>query len=130
MDHETAQQCGSQAVVRMSSEVKDVRDRCEHFGNGRLVRNAFEDAIRHLANRIANLAPITEELLTRLEAADLHFDQIPIAVMDQLDQTRFRFTCSGCGRARIVPAEFLSKRVKCRCGHRFRADWGELVAAD
>jgi len=50
----------------------DGRD--EHFGNGRLARNLFEDAIRRHANRIIDISPITRELLTRLEPEDLDFD--------------------------------------------------------
>ena len=50
----------------------DRRD--EHFGNGRLARNLFEDAIRRLANRIVDIAPITRELLTHLELEDIHIE--------------------------------------------------------
>ena len=41
------------------------RDR--HFGNGRLVRNVFEDSVRHLADRIAEVAQLSESLLTMLD---------------------------------------------------------------
>jgi SpoVK/Ycf46/Vps4 family AAA+-type ATPase len=47
-----------------------VASRDEHFGNGRLVRNVFEDAIRRMANRIAEIVPLTHEILTTLEAED------------------------------------------------------------
>ncbi|MBI3465414.1 MAG: AAA family ATPase [Planctomycetes bacterium] len=47
-----------------------VAARDEHFGNGRLVRNVFEDAIRRMANRIAEIVPLTHEILTTLEAED------------------------------------------------------------
>ena len=50
----------------------DRRD--EHFGNGRLARNLFEDAVRRLANRIVEISPITRELLTRLEPEDVHIE--------------------------------------------------------
>ena len=43
----------------------------EHFGNARMVRNVFERAIRRLAMRIAELAPLTRELLVTLESDDL-----------------------------------------------------------
>ncbi|MBX7169003.1 MAG: AAA family ATPase [Pirellulales bacterium] len=46
----------------------------EHFGNGRSARNLFEDAIRRMADRIAAQVPLTRELLTTLEAGDLHAD--------------------------------------------------------
>src|SRR6516225_7136637 len=46
----------------------DRRD--ERFGNGRLVRNIFEQAIRRMANRVIAFAPLTWELLTQLLPED------------------------------------------------------------
>ncbi len=51
--------------------IETVANRDEHFGNSRLVRNMFEAAIRRLANRIVNIAPLTHEILTALHADDL-----------------------------------------------------------
>ena len=48
----------------------------EHFGNARLVRNLFEAAIRRLANRIVNIAPLTHEILTALHADDLNLSAV------------------------------------------------------
>jgi len=47
----------------------DTRD--QSFGNGRLVRNIFERSIERQANRLAPVSPITDELLTTLEAEDI-----------------------------------------------------------
>jgi len=47
----------------------DRRD--ERFGNGRLVRNIFEQAIRRMANRVIAFAPLTWELLTQLLPEDI-----------------------------------------------------------
>jgi SpoVK/Ycf46/Vps4 family AAA+-type ATPase len=76
----------------------DRRDR--HFGNGRTVRNLFEQAIRRLANRVAS-----ERL------AD--------------DQRPFRIACPGCNEKTQMPQSFLLRRVKCRCGERFMVEWAE-----
>ncbi|MCH7729175.1 MAG: AAA family ATPase [Planctomycetes bacterium] len=46
----------------------------EHFGNGRLARNVFEQAIRNLASRIVKIAPVTRELLTTLQPEDIQID--------------------------------------------------------
>ena len=46
----------------------------EHFGNGRLARNVFEQAIRNLASRIVKIAPVTRELLTTLQPGDIQID--------------------------------------------------------
>ena len=45
----------------------------EHFGNGRLVRNLFESAMRRLADRVVNEKELTPELLTTFDISDLEF---------------------------------------------------------
>lgn len=99
--------------------------RNEHFGNGRLVRNIFEDAIRNLANRIADVAPVTKELLTHLKPDDIQFSDVPQDSVEWLDR-KFRVTCPGCERSSVVPTAFLTRKVDCPCGQRFRIDWGEV----
>ena len=41
--------------------------RGENFGNGRLVRNLFEQALTSQANRLANASPSREQLCTIIE---------------------------------------------------------------
>ena len=48
-----------------------VKAKDEHFGNGRMVRNIFEKAIRNLADRVVNIAELTPELLTTFEPEDI-----------------------------------------------------------
>lgn len=107
----------------------DRRD--ESFGNGRLARNVFEQAIRRLANRIADIVPITAELLTTLEPADILFPEALEGACEDLDNSARRLStaCVGCGRrVRFRPA-MLGQRVKCKeCQHDFQLDWGELAA--
>lgn len=106
----------------------DHRD--ERFGNGRLVRNTFENAIRRLANRIASIAPITAELLTVLEAVDIDLNGVPRELLAAAsnEEQRFRVLCEGCGGKTDVTAAFLAQRVKCKaCNHRFTSAWGEPV---
>jgi hypothetical protein len=106
----------------------DRRD--EHFGNGRLVRNLFENAIRALADRIAGISPVTHELLTRLEPTDLKLAVVPSQVLEDAEcHMRFRVLCPGCQRASDVPARYLGRQVSCRrCQTHFTADWGAPVA--
>ncbi len=105
--------------------------RDEHFGNGRLVRNTFENSVRHLANRVASIAPITRELLTVLTIDDICLDKVPSDIWQQLDddETRFAVTCESCGKTGRVRVNQLGSRVRCpHCKSRLMAEWGEPVA--
>ena len=51
---------------------KAIEEKDEHFGNGRLVRNVFEDSIRRMASRIVDVAPLTSDILTTIEPEDIH----------------------------------------------------------
>ena len=102
--------------------------RDERFGNGRLVRNIFERAMRRLANRIANVVPITPELLTVLEPEDIDMPDVPAEVLSRATdkRQRFRVVCPGCQGQSEIPASFLGQRAKCKsCQHRFTPAWGE-----
>jgi SpoVK/Ycf46/Vps4 family AAA+-type ATPase len=103
----------------------DQRD--EHFGNGRMVRNAFENAIRRLANRVAGVAPLTKEILTTLEADDIQFEDLPVEFWEQHETTKpkLRVTCPGCGDVNSISADYLDRRLRCHgCDHRFVPAWG------
>ena len=106
--------------------------RDEHFGNGRLVRDAFEGAVRRLGNRIANVTPLTKRLLTVFEPDDI---DLPGCTPEQWKHLlggswQFQVQCGGCGKGSAVPAAYVGRRVACKpCGHRFRADWGEPCLA-
>ena len=106
--------------------LRDRRD--EHFGNGRVARDTFEKAVRRLANRLADVAPLTEELLSTFEPDDI--------VLEGLDETalaglaaacpHFRIACPGCQRSQRLPSEMLGQHVRCRkCQREFAVDWAE-----
>jgi hypothetical protein len=108
----------------------DHRD--EHFGNGRLARNVFERAVRRLANRLADVGPLTRDLLTTLEPEDVVLEAVPESAWERLlrGAVQFRVACPGCGNAKAVPASYLGGVVSCRrCGHEFTASWGDLDPA-
>ena len=105
------------------------RDR--HFGNGRTVRNLFEDAIRRQANRIAEIAELSVEQLSTLEPADVVIPDCPPEALAPLadGKLRFHITCHHCQHGKDVPQKFLGQTVKCpKCKKSFLADWGEVVA--
>ncbi|MCA9262886.1 MAG: AAA family ATPase [Planctomycetales bacterium] len=101
--------------------------RDEHFGNGRLVRNVFENAVRQLANRIANESAITHEMLTRFTPVDLRLSDVPASYSEMpLSSLEFQFMCPGCREMRAGPYTILGQQVRCaKCNSEFLADWGE-----
>ncbi len=112
-------------VLRGFDWLYEQRD--EHFGNGRLVRNTFENAVRRLANRVAGVAPLTNELLTTLEADDIQFEDLPDDFWEQKEDLELKIsvTCPGCGDVNSISADYLDRRLRChRCDHRFVPSWG------
>ncbi len=105
------------------------RDRDLHFGNGRLARNAFEDSVRRLADRIAGVMPLTAELMTRLTARDV---VIPGYGPDEIDRLMarphvLRIGCPKCGRRLRVRGEVLGRSVRCpACEQTFAAEWADV----
>ncbi len=53
------------------SEIVEKKD--EHFGNGRTVRNLFENALQRMASRVVDSPKLTEDLLTVLQPSDIEF---------------------------------------------------------
>ena len=107
----------------------DKRDR--HFGNGRLVRNAFEDTVRRLADRIAEVSVLTESLLTSLTSNDICMPGIASSELDALVATphQLRIICEGCARKVRIDPDSLGLRVKCgKCQHIQLADWADVKA--
>jgi hypothetical protein len=106
--------------------------RDQHFGNGRAVRNLFEQAIRRMANRIADIRDLTHDELVRLDAADIEFQNLPADF--QFDATddgpwRFQVVCPGCKATTKSRGSFLGQKVRCpKCQHDFTTEWGEPVA--
>ena len=103
------------------------RDR--HFGNGRTVRNAFEDTVRKLADRIADVTQLSESLLTELTPQDICVPGVTSDELDRLISTehKLRIECEGCKRRVRIHADSLGRRVRCKkCDRVQRADWAEV----
>jgi SpoVK/Ycf46/Vps4 family AAA+-type ATPase len=102
-------------------------NRDEHFGNGRLVRNTFEESIRRLSNRIAGVTPITKRLLTVLHEEDILLS-VPPEMHVGLENVKFSISCPGCDKKAAVSGPTLGRNVRCRdCGNAFVVDWGDIV---
>ena len=107
----------------------DNRDRT--FGNGRTVRNLFEDAIRRQANRIASIPELSVEQLSTLEHPDIVFKDCPAEALTPAEAAdgKFQITCPACQFAKDVKRDILGKKVNCpKCKKEFVADWGVLAA--
>ncbi len=50
-----------------------VAQKNEHFGNGRLARNLFEESIRHMSSRIVKVGSLTRDDLVNIEPDDIVF---------------------------------------------------------
>ncbi len=103
------------------------RDR--HFGNGRLVRNTFEESVRGLADRVANVTVLSESLLTTLTAQDIRFPSMDNKCLDELIAAphRLKIQCKGCSKRITIESESLGGSVRCRsCQTVQHADWAEV----
>ena len=101
----------------------------DHFGNGRMARNTFEDTIHCLANRFAEITPLTKKSLTRIESGDVHLPDVSAVVWETLcNEVRFVAECPKCeASARMLPA-FLCRKVRWnKCQERFQVDWAKTV---
>jgi hypothetical protein len=105
------------------------RQRDEHFGNGRTVRNLFEHAIRRMANRIADIRELSADELMTLTPDDIEFRDLPSNVLlDASDNGpwRFRVKCPTCGNSSKSRGSYLGKKVQCpKCYGEFVSPWGE-----
>jgi hypothetical protein len=122
---------GTRAKLMLGlAELHRRRDR--HFGNGRTVRNLFEQAIRRMANRIADIRELSAEQLMLLESDDVEFKDLPQGTkLEAADDGpwRFRFVCRACGHTSKSRGSYLGQKVRCpKCEHDFVADWGEPEA--
>ncbi|MEL7335510.1 MAG: AAA family ATPase, partial [Planctomycetota bacterium] len=105
------------------------RERDRHFGNGRLARNIFEECVRALADRIAGISPLTEELLTTLTLNDIKVPQMDTERMRALLKVphRLRSSCEKCGKRLDVAPDLLGRTVSCSiCEERFRVEWADI----
>jgi len=105
------------------------RQRDRHFGNGRLARNAFEDCVRRLADRIAGIVPLTDSLMTCLTPEDIVIPGADPAQIDALLQQphALRVSCPHCSKRLRVRGQSLGRTLRCpACEQRFAAPWADV----
>jgi hypothetical protein len=103
----------------------------EHFGNGRFVRNVYENTTMKQSARLAALEQITKQQLSTIEPADIPFEMIAGFDMGNLDfsQSRWHGICPNCRKKFEVKLELLGQRVKCECKHFFLFPWWNPIPA-
>ncbi|QDV61192.1 AAA family ATPase [Crateriforma conspicua] len=109
------------------------RTRDRHFGNGRLVRNTFEDTVRRLADRVAETTQLSEDLLSRLKETDISISGTQRSVIDQRVAMphRLRIDCEGCAKRVSVQPDSLGRQVRCpKCRHVQAVFWADVHYAD
>ncbi|XZE52115.1 AAA family ATPase [Planctomycetaceae bacterium SH139] len=105
------------------------RERDRHFGNGRLARNAFEECVRRLADRVADIAPLTPELLSVLEPEDIIVPGIADNQLEQLIQQAhtLRTACTHCKKRLKLEGRMLGCRLRCpNCQTEFKTGWADV----
>jgi len=109
------------------------RKRDRHFGNGRLARNAFEDCVRRLADRIASVFPLTDDLMTCLTPEDI---TLPGADPERIDgfvnsPHALRMNCPQCKKRVRLRGSSLGRKLKCpSCAKEFAAPWADVELFD
>ena len=108
------------------------QERDRHFGNGRLVRNVFEESVRCLADRVVEAGQLTESLLTTLLAIDITFPDLDKTKLDNLvaDEHVLKFKCDSCSSMVRIQPESLGRRIKCgKCSHVQQVAWADIYDA-
>lgn len=104
--------------------------RDDKFGNGRFVRNLFEEMCNRQAMRLTGVGgQPTKESLQTFTGADVPLDQIGLdADLLKIENARWRADCPTCQRQNRVRSDMLGKKVKCNgCQAVFTIEWPPLV---
>jgi len=102
------------------------RQKDEHFGNARFVRNVYESTTMRQSARLATEPEITKHALAMLERIDIPFDMIPDFDSTNLDfsESRWRAVCPGCQTQIKARLEFVARQVRCKkCDRSFEFPW-------
>lgn len=107
------------------------KQRDEHFGNARLVRNIFESAQSHHADRLVRLGNIDKAALTTLDVDDVPIVEfVSPASLPRFEDIRWRGTCLECGKDRKANVAALGLSVQCPCGAKFVFPWSRPANRD
>jgi stage V sporulation protein K len=103
--------------------------RDERFGNARLVRNVYEQAVSLHSERLAAATgDIDKAALVTLDGVDIPFGMVQGLDPSGFDlsESKWEAMCPGCGKASRAGLKFLGQRVTCKCGQKFIFPWWNL----
>ncbi|MGE3311868.1 MAG: AAA family ATPase [Limisphaerales bacterium] len=113
-------------VIAYFHALHAVRD--EHFGNARLVRNAFELMVTAQASRLVNGPPPDADALMRLTASDLDWPPGLVDVLPPASERRYQVACPACGDFYSwSPALDLIDAQCTKCKAIYDATFGQVV---
>lgn len=101
----------------------------DDFGNGRLARNVFDDALNAHAMRIAYQDECNESDLTELSGEDISYDLSPQLASSPPDLSLIRWSviCPNCGCSAHVGVKLIGRSVICKkCSQRFICPWYQV----
>ncbi|MBL4844675.1 MAG: AAA family ATPase [Planctomycetes bacterium] len=106
--------------------------RDEELGNGRYVRNIFDEVMNHQAMRLSEDASSSKEALVSIAGSDIPLAQIGLTRGElRLPETRWRIICPQCQHSHVVKVETIGRRGICtHCQGKLHIDWPELVKPD
>lgn len=108
--------------------------RGEQFGNGRFVRNVFEEAISRHSDRLGESTgfELDKSALSTLDRMDVPFDTLGELGFDpnraDLTAARWGCECPACGKKGRGGIKNLGQEVVCTCGQHLQFPWWGLVA--
>lgn len=103
----------------------------DKFGNGRFVRNVYEKALGHLADRLSeSQVEIKKADLTTIDFTDIPFDMLKTKVKKiDFEKSKWNGKCPGCNRIAKGDLKFLGQKVTCKCTVKFIFPWWNLDEA-
>jgi SpoVK/Ycf46/Vps4 family AAA+-type ATPase len=107
--------------------------RNERFGNGRFVRNVFQETTSRQALRLASLGKLSSrEELTLITGADVPLEMSGLTTKEiDLSTAQWQVVCPSCGERFPVPTSILGGESPCRaCGVSVRVDWPDPISPD
>ena len=116
-----------EAKMKLAVLMRALSDnKTDDFGNGRLVRNIFEEVMNSHAMRVAYQEHHDEDDLELLEADDINFvrSRELVDAPPKVSELRWIVSCPTCQRRMRVTVKYIDRTVVCKaCQAKFVSSW-------